>query len=306
MTVLGLDVGGTALKAIAVAEDGTVLRQAQAPTDRGAGYEAVIDNAVGLLDTLRGALRYDGHTPQSLGVVVPGIVDEAAGVASFSANLGWYEVPIRRLLESRLGLPVTLGHDVSAGALAEGAIGSARGVSEYAFLAIGTGIAAALVLDGRLWRGAHGRAGELGHVQVDAAGALCECGKRGCLETIASAAAIALRYNARASAGPDLDAAGVWTRRSERDAVAMEVWDEAIDALARALAEMQTLIDLDLIVLGGGLARAGEELLERLASAISRRLAFEHRPQMVLGALGDQAGCIGAAMLAARRSEGDP
>ncbi len=305
MTVLGLDVGGTALKAVAVAGDGTILRRARAPTDRHAGSEAVIDKAVVLLDTLREALREDGEPPQSIGVVVPGVVDEAAGVASFSANLGWREVPLRRLLEARLGLPVTLGHDVSAGALAEGAVGAARGVREYAFIAVGTGLAAALVLEGRLWRGAHGLAGELGHVQVEAAGASCGCGKRGCLETVASAAAIARRYNARAGAGSNLDAAGVWKRRAEQDPVAVAVWAEAIDALARTLAQMQTVLDLDLIIVGGGLVRAGEELLELLASGIGGRLAFEHRPQLALAALGDQAGCVGAAMLAARRSHED-
>jgi glucokinase len=304
MTVLGLDVGGTALKAVAVARDGTILGRAQAPTDSGAGHEAVIDNAVGLLDTLREALGADRHTPESIGVVVPGIVDEAAGIATFSANLGWREVPVRRLLESRLGVPVTLGHDVRAGALAEGAVGAARAVQEYAFLAIGTGIAAALVLEGRLWRGGHGLAGELGHVQAETSGAVCGCGRRGCLETVASAAAIARRYNARARAGSDLDAAGVWARRAQEDPVAVEVWAEAIDALGRALAQMQTIVDIDLIVLGGGLARAGEELLEMLASDIGRRLAFEHRPRLALAALGDEAGCIGAAMLAARRSPG--
>jgi glucokinase len=303
MTVLGLDVGGTVLKAVAVG-DGTILRRAHAPTDRGAGHEAVIVNAVRLLDALREAVREDGHTPRSIGVVVPGIVDEAAGVARFSANLGWREVPVRRLLEARLGLPVTVGHDVSAGALAERAVGAARGAREYAFVPVGTGIAAALVLEGRPWRGTHGMAGELGHVQIDPAGAPCGCGKRGCLETVASAAAIARRYNARTGADSHLDAAGVWTRRAEGDTVAAEVWADAIDALARALAQMQTKLDIELIVLGGGLAHAGGELLELLDSAIGRRLAFEHRPRLALAALGDQAGCVGAAMLAAPRSGG--
>lgn len=301
MTVLGLDVGGTALKAVAVAEDGTILRRAQTPTDRRAGHEAVIGKAVALVDELREALRADGDAAQSIGVVVPGIVDEAAGIARFSANLGWREVPVRQLLEARLGLPVTLGHDVSAGALAEGALGAARAVREYAFVPVGTGIAAALVLDGRLWRGAHGMAGELGHVQVDPGGAPCECGRRGCLETVASANAIAGRYNERVSAGPELDAAGVWIQRAENDAIAAEVWSEAIEALARVLVEMQTMLDIELIVLGGGLAGAGAELLEMLDSAIASRVVFERRPRLALAELGDQAGCIGAAMLAARR-----
>jgi glucokinase len=302
VTVLGLDVGGTALKAIALAGDGTVLRRARAPTDRSAGYEAVIGGAVGLLETLRDALGEDGLTPESIGVVVPGVVDEAGGLARFSANLGWRDVPVRELLEARLGLPVALGHDVTAGALAEGAVGAAHGVREYAFLAVGTGIAAALVLDGRLWRGAHGLAGELGHITVDAAGSPCGCGKRGCLETVASAAAIARRYNARSSAEPDVDAAGVWMRRAQGDSIAADVWAEAIDALARVLAQMQTMLDIELIVIGGGLARAGEQLLELLAPEITRRLVFERAPRLALAALGDQAGCVGAAMLAAGRS----
>jgi glucokinase len=189
---------------------------------------------------------------------------------------------------------------VAAGALAEGAFGAARTVRDYAFVPVGTGIAAALVLDGRPWQGAHGLAGELGHVQVDPAGAPCGCGKLGCLETVASATAIARRYSARIGGGSGLDAAAVWTRRAQGDVVADTVWAEAIDAMGRVLADTQTTVDVELIVLGGGLARAGEELRDMLDRAVASRLVFESRPRLVLAGLGDQAGCIGAAMLALR------
>ena len=172
-----------------------------------------------------------------------------------------------------------------------------RGRATTLFLALGTGIAAAVVLDGRPYSG-HGYAGEIGHMIVDPGGPLCGCGGRGCLEAIASASAIANRY--AALTGERVEAEDVPRRVAAGDAVAREVWREAIDALGSALAAYATLLAPDLVVVGGGLAEAGDALLAPLAGEIDRRLTFQRRPRLVAAQLGDQAAAMGAAMLAWR------
>jgi len=200
------------------------------------------------------------------GVAVPGIVDDERGVAVFSANLGWRDLPLRSLLAARTGLPVGLGHDVRAGALAEAALGAARGVRDVLFVAVGAGVAGAALVDGRLLV-AGGFAGELGHLRVDPAGEPCGCGGRGCVETVASAAAIARRYAAR-TGRPVAGAAAVAARVREGDPDAVAVWEEAVGALAEGLAAAVTLLAPRLVVVGGG-ARGRR----RAAAAPARRAA---------------------------------
>ncbi len=230
------------------------------------------------------------------GVVVPGVVDESRGVAVASANLGWNELPLQRLLQDRAGLPVVLGHDVRAGALAEHRLGAAQGVSDVLFLPIGYGIAAALIVDGNLLV-AGGYAGELGHIVVQPDGEICGCGRRGCLETVASAAAIGRRYSARLGHG-HASAATVAGLVRTGDALACSVWDEAVAGLADALELATMLVAPKLVVIGGGLSLAGDLLLDGLRTRLDRRFLMQRPPHIVPAALGDRAGCLGAAILA--------
>ncbi|NED99037.1 ROK family protein [Phytoactinopolyspora halotolerans] len=229
------------------------------------------------------------------GLAVPGIVDPAAGRAVWSENLRWRDVPLRKLAEERTGLPVALGHDVRATGLAESRLGAARGHDQAMVVPIGTGIAAAIVVDGHVLDGA-GMAGELGHIDVGHQDR-CACGGSGCLEAIASAAAIARRYGARTGA-PPAGAADVVQRMRSGDVAAREIWDEAVDALAHGLATACSLLAPAIIVLGGGLARAGADLTDPLAARLEQRLTFQRRPRVVLAELGDRAGCLGAGLLA--------
>jgi glucokinase len=165
------------------------------------------------------------------------------------------------------------------------------------FVAIGTGIAAAHVVAGTGQAGAHGAAGELGHVVVRPGGTPCGCGARGCLEAEASARAIGRRY-AELAGAPDATALDVVTRAAEGDPVAAAVWQEAVEALADGLVTAQALYDVSLLVLGGGLAEAGDALLTPLRSEFRKRITFHRVPDIVRAGLGDNAGCQGAALLA--------
>jgi glucokinase len=285
MRVLGVDVGGTDTKA-------TLLDGGEALAFRSRPTPATPPEIVEAIAEL-------ARDAEAIGVVVPGVVDDVNGVAVWSENLNWADVPFASLVRERCGLPTVLGHDVRAGALAETRMGAARGMTDVVYLSIGTGIAAGIVLGGHLHAGG-GYAGEIGHTPAGH-DEPCACGGRGCLEAIASAAAIARRYTAR-SGRP---AAGAAEVLAAGDADALQVWDEALDALAGALAWVASVLAPEVVVIGGGLSRAGEALFDPLAERIPRRLTFQRVPRLVPAALGERAGCIGAALLALDSVRGD-
>lgn len=297
--VIALDVGGTGMKAALVAEDGTLLHEARRATGRERGPDAVVetiqDFAAELLAT--GRERF-GRAASAAGVAVPGIVDADHGIAVYAANLGWRDVPLRALLAARLGgIPVALGHDVRTGGLAEGRIGAGRGADRFLFVPLGTGIAGAIGIAGRIEAGAHGYAGEIGHIVVRPGGPACGCGQHGCLETLASAAAVSRAW-AAASGDPEADAADCAKAVASGDERALEVWAAAVGALADGLVTAITLLDPRTLIIGGGLAEAGETLFTPLRKAVEERVTFQRLPHIVPAALGDTAGCLGAGLLA--------
>lgn len=291
--VLALDVGGTDIKAAVVDQCGVTAQFLSRRTGADRGPDAVVAEvrsvAVELARSVAGRCKV-----VAAGVAVPGFVDPDSGIAHASTNIGWKDVPLRRLLSGDLNLPVAVDHDVRAAGLAEARLGYGRDVADFGFVAIGTGIAVAIVADGVVRHGSAGRAGELGHIPVYPGGARCECGRRGCLEAYASAAAIARRY--AAASGNTLTAAEISTRLST-DSIAAHVWESAISALALALATHITLLDPQLVVLGGGLARAGQMLLEPLSAELSALLRRAD-PPVRISQLGINAGLLGAATLA--------
>ena len=229
------------------------------------------------------------------GVVVPGIVDEAAQVARQAVNLGWRDARVADAVAGRTGLVTVLGHDVRAALLAEARVGAARGAPDVLLIAIGTGIAGAAMIDGRVLD-AGGWAGELGHVVVDPLGPECACGASGCLEAIASASAVARAYADRT--GISADAQTVAGLVEAGDAEATQVWSDVVDALARGVVTAVALTGVELVLIGGGLAGSGETLLAPLRAAVADQLTFHRPPRIVAASLGERAGCIGAACLA--------
>jgi glucokinase len=301
-----IDLGGTFAKGAIVDEAGTILYEQSVPTDREAGPRAVIDRmgdfAASLVDRVR---EQTGDNPPAFGFASPGIVDETAGVAVFSANIGWRDVPLRSILAERIGIPVVLSHDVRAGGVAEAVLGAGRDSNTVLVVPVGTGIAGALIVDGQPYRGGHGASMELGHIPVPGFNGPCPCGRRGCLERYSSASAIGERYReAVADSGlpvlADADSKLVGELTAAGDPIAAQVWDSAIAALGDALVTASTLLDPDLIVIAGGLSLAGDALLEPL------QIRFDATPplsgahiEIRAAQLGNQAGVMGAAYLAA-------
>ncbi|MFB6506256.1 MULTISPECIES: ROK family protein [unclassified Streptomyces] len=297
--VIALDVGGTGMKAALVGADGTLLHEARRATDRKRGADAVVESILSFASDLRAyGEEHFGESAVAAGVAVPGIVDADNGIAVYAANLGWRDVPMRQLLGERLGgLPVALGHDVRTGGLAEGRIGAGKDADRFLFVPLGTGIAGAIGIAGTIEAGAHGYAGEIGHIVVRPDGPDCGCGQRGCLETLASAAAVSRAW-AVASGDPEADAADCAKAVESGDPAAEEVWRDAVDALAAGLVTALTLLDPSTLIIGGGLAEAGETLFTPLRAAVEERVTFQKLPHIVPAALGDTAGCLGAGLLA--------
>jgi glucokinase len=292
--VIAIDVGGTSIRAAAVGIDGELRREQVRVTPAAQGPEAVVA-------AVRAAAReLAGPDLVAAGVVVPGVVDAAAGIARYATNLGWRDVPLRDLLTSDLGVPVVVDHDVRAAGRAELAFGSARGAAHCLLMWLGTGIAGVVVADGRILEGAQGMAGEIGHLPVWPEGEPCACGQRGCTEVYASAAGIARRYLGRTGVGRT--AAEIATRL-DTDPDAAAVWADAADALGLALASGTLLLDPVVIVLGGGLAGAGETLRGPVAAALAARLTWRAPPEVRTSPLAGRAGLVGAALLAWQKAQ---
>ena len=287
---LAVDVGGTTIKAELVDRAGTVLASEQRPTPRGhAAGDAIEEVGRSLLEQ-----RSDAPVVGA-GVVVPGLVDRSAGIARYSANIGWRDLELVRSLSAGWRLPVRIAHDVASGGVAEHRLGAAVGAEDLVFVAIGTGIAASIVSGGHLLTGHRGEAAEIGHLAVRT-GISCACGRDGCLETIASAAAIARRYTDLS--GNHVTGADEVAARLDSDPVARQVWQDAVEALADALAVVSLLVSPALVVIGGGLSRAGVRLVDPLRYELRERTHVVHPADVTASALGDRGGVIGAALLA--------
>ncbi|MFL6164521.1 MAG: ROK family protein [Jatrophihabitantaceae bacterium] len=294
-TVLAVDVGGTGIKAALCDHDCTVLAATSRGTPVADGVPAVLAAIHGVIEELSDQARFARLEVAGVGLILPGVVDSVAGIARYSANIGWRELAIRDLVADRVGLPVAIEHDVRAAGLAEARLGAARGVPDAVFVGIGTGIAAAGIVGGRLLTGAGNQAGEIGHQPVIPDGERCRCGQRGCAETYASAAAIARRYRDRT--GRTATAAEVIALAGEQDPVAAAVFDEALTALARALIGCVLLLDPQLIVLGGGLSLAGDALLRPLTERVAAGLAWRSPVPLLAAHFGARSGQIGAALI---------
>jgi len=289
-TVIGVDVGGTTIKGIrwdGGVPDGVMARR---PSPR-EGPQVVVDTIADLVAELR--------TPdvRAVGLAIPGIIDEPRGIAVTSAYFGWEGLPIRDLVSQATGLPTALGHDVRSAGLAEVELGAARGVQDALLIALGTGIGAAVVSGGRLLVGG-GYAGQFGHVVLDPDGPPCGCGQRGCASTLASAGAVVRRYVERSGDRDVTGADEVAARVRAGDPVALAIWAETVAALTDLLLIGVTLLGPEVIVLGGGLAMAGDQLVDPVAERLLARLTFHRRPRLVPAALGEAAGRLGAALLA--------
>jgi glucokinase len=290
---VGIDVGGTKLAAGVVDADGAMVSRVEIPTPTADSAE--------LLDAIVGTARdfASSHDIVAVGVGVAGLVDELGATVRSASHLSLRNEPLRDAVAAALGLPVVIDNDANAGGWAEWRFGAARGHSDALFVAVGTGIGGALVVGGQLRRGAHGTAGEIGHIVVERDGRACPCGSHGCWEQYASGRAF-LR-DAR-EAGFEVEHGSAVTAAARAgDERAQAVFAEIGTWLGLGIASLVAVLDPSVVVVGGGLSAARDLLLDPARIAFENYLtARGHRPEpeIVLAGMGPDAGLIGAADLA--------
>lgn len=307
---LGIDLGGTNIKAGVVTEEGQVVYQERIPTRAEAGLAAVLDR---IDDLACKVLRKAGVTIQELigiGVGVPGTVDSAQAVIEHAPNLQWRRVPLRQLLEQKYQMPVLMDNDANAAAWGECWWGAARGEGDLLMVTLGTGIGSGLVLNGAIYRGAHGSAAEMGHMVINPSGEQCGCGARGCLETVASGPALVRAVRSAIAAGepssliqaPELGVNVIFQAVDQGDSLAIQLVDRATRYLALALANVVNLLDPAMVVIGGGVAHAGPALFSPLQQHLDQCKIISGFPVKVVPAqLGNTAGLAGAAAMVLHR-----
>lgn len=296
--------------------DHSVLGQARTLTPHEGGPPAVLEALVACMTEAAATAGVNVAHLDGIGVGVPGEVDTAAGTLSRATNLPEWEhpVPLVSLLSERLGVSARLGNDVSVAAQAELMLGAGRGAHSLLAVFWGTGVGGGVALDGELWHG-RGDAGEIGHMVVKQGGALCMCGRRGCMEAYAGRRAMEVKATRMVEKGHHTDlfeimrerkrqtlSSGVWAHALQHeDKLAQQLIERAVQALGSGVASAVNLLDVELVLLGGGLGtRFGEPMLERIAAAMKPHLfRDDHPPALRLAGLGDLGGAIGAALLCA-------
>lgn len=310
MLTVGVDVGGTSVRAGLVGAGGAVLDVRRAGTP--SGDQALEDAIVGVVAELAAA----HHEVRAVGLAVAGFVSHDRRRVGFAPHLSWRGVPVAERIEDRLGLPVVLEHDANAAALAEHRLGVPLGGGVGLLVVIGTGIGAALMIDGELFRGAHGVAPELGHLRLVPDGRPCPCGKRGCWERYCSGTGLAttaleLLAARRGSSGPLAREASEDPRRisgrrvalaaRHGDPVALEAMAELARWLGEGLALVADIYDPEVVVIGGGVSETGPLFLDAAREHYASRVTGAgYRPlaRIRTAQLGPEAGIVGAALLA--------
>ena len=310
----GVDLGGTKIQAVVLDDRDEVAGEARHPTPTEGGPHAVANEIVETVHEAVGAAGAEVSALAGIGVGSPGAVDSATGVVESARNLSDWDkaFPLGPTLAAALDTRVELGNDVQVGIDAEFALGAGRDCSSLLGVFWGTGVGGGLVLDGKSWVG-RGAAGEIGHMVVKIDGARCTCGRRGCMEAYAGRGAMEARARKLVKRGQKTDLfkimeergrtrlqSGIWARALKRqDKMAVALIDRAVEALGAGIASAVNLLDVEAVVIGGGLGtRLGAEYAERIERAMGPHLFVHDRPPAVsVAALGDLGGAIGAALL---------
>ncbi|MBQ8963197.1 MAG: ROK family protein [Clostridia bacterium] len=312
MLYIGIDVGGMSIKAGLVDEEGNILFKHSCPTGVERGYVAVIRDIaqLGLATVEKAGRRMD--EVKAIGIGIPGIMDQRTGIIPFCTNLAWHDVPIIEEMKQYTDLPVYVDNDATVAGLAESVKGVSAGTQNSVFITLGTGVGGGVVLNGKVFSGAHGVATEIGHMVTVAGGLPCTCGKRGCWERYASATALIRAGRVLCAEKPSctlmkhvdgdirtITAKDVIDLAMAGDADCVKIFDDYIYHLVVGLTNLINVYDPEVIVLGGGVSHCGDFLLNAVRSLLPKYVFFKSMPyaRVELARLTNDAGIIGAAML---------
>jgi len=299
--VIGVDLGGTNLRTALVSQNGEVVDKVKEPTHASDGHEKVVQRLIENIKAQRDNTSRNGIKIAAVGVGAPGVIHADSGVVVTSPNFpDWNNLPLKKELEAALALPVFIENDANAAALGEQWRGAGRGISSMILLTLGTGVGGGIVLDGRIWAGADGMAGEIGHMTIIPDGRQCGCGNTGCLEMYASSRGIVMTYQERSPQSMAITSEDIYQAARDGYALAAEVMKDMGRMLGIGIANLINIFNAEMIVVGGGVKDAWPLFIGTAREEIKKR-AFEYpaaRTQIVPSVLGDDAGMIGAAALA--------
>lgn len=325
--LIGVDMGGTNIKAGVVTLDGKVIARRRVSTNVIAGKEAVIHRVVEVIGSLLQEVNLSSRDIVAVGIGAAGLFDIRKGLVLTSPNFpGWENFPLREKVSTELEnvwegwvdgdsprrVPVVVDNDATAAAVGEKLFGVGRNVSSLVLFTLGTGVGGGIILDGKPWRGRHGGAGELGHMTIEPAGPLCKCGNRGCLEALSSASAVARDIRERVISGmmssvlqrvellDEIDGKVIADAAEEGDVLAREALERAGRYLGIGIANVVNIFDPDMVVVGGGLSGAGDLIMEPAREEFRKRSfpGTARTVEIVLAGLGQDAGVVGAAACA--------
>lgn len=312
MVYIGIDLGGTGIKAGIVNEAGEITAKASCPTGVERGYEAVIRDMWGLCEAVIAQAKLTAKDVKAIGIGLPGIADPSTKRVPFCTNLGWRDVPVAQEMAKYTDIPVYIDNDATVAGLAESVAGVSKGAKNSVFITLGTGVGGGIIVNGQIYSGEHGVASEIGHMITVAGGEQCTCGNRGCWERYASATAIIREGRKFAETHPDcaiaravdgnLDAITAKTvidlaKAGDPDAV--QLFDNYVYHLCVGIVNLINLYDPEVIALGGGVSHAGEFLLDAVRAKLPDMVFYKTMKyaRIELAHLGNDAGIIGAAML---------
>ncbi|MBQ8616649.1 MAG: ROK family protein [Oscillospiraceae bacterium] len=312
MVYIGIDVGGTGIQMGVVDDKGQIIAKGSIVTRTDIPFE---EQVKAMADCALETLEKSGHTLielASIGIGIPGIADQKTGVVPFCTNLGWKNVPLRETFQKYIDKPILIDNDATVAGLAESVAGVSAGTDSSVFLTLGTGVGAGIVIRGKVWSGFHGVGSEVGHMIMEIDGEPCSCGNRGCLERYTSATAIIRMAREAVAKHPDslimslcggdpslINAKMVFDAAREGDEQGLKVFRRYTRYLGQAIATIINFFDPEVIVLGGGVSKAGKFLLDAVREEAPKYCIFKSMPisRIEIAELGPDAGIIGAAML---------
>ncbi|MCM3341944.1 ROK family protein [Paenibacillus sp. MER TA 81-3] len=314
--MIGIDLGGTNIVCGLVSERYEMVDKVKRPTEAALGVDHVLDKMADMIDELFAKTGLDRSHLLAVGAGIPGFIDPERGVSIFASNLKWHDVDVAGRLSVKVGVPVFIDNDVRMYVYGEAMSGAGRGAGVVHGVTIGTGLAAATVVNGELYYGSGFMAGELGHVAIDGETTPCGCGLTGCLESVVSATGIVRQAKQALEAGRDsilresyergeLSAAHVSQAYDEGDALAVDILTYTGQVLGKGLAYSISLLSPDVIVIGGGGALAGERLFSSVRDTLQRSVYHGYLERLTIrqGELIDDGGVIGSAAFAKNRAE---
>ena len=307
MYTIGVDLGGTNIAAGIVNEKHVITARASVPTKAGRDFDEIIADMGTLILGLLKENNIELDQVKYIGIGAPGILDNKAGTVTDNSNIHWVNYPIRQKLQQYIDKPVYLGNDANVAAWAEYQNGCGKGTKNFLMLTLGTGVGGGIILNGKLHTGSHNIGAEIGHTTFKAGGEKCGCGNRGCIEAYCSATALIRDAKREAEAHPEsilarakvLSAKTVIDAAAKGDKSAIKLFDEYVSNLAQVIASLINFLDPEVIALGGGIANAGDFLLEPLRREFPKYVTFSSLQQtkILKAEMGNDAGIIGSALL---------